>query len=142
MQEVKREQVYITTKYIAADGKEFDTPEKCKAYEMEMERALIDLSDIEFIEAMDFCPCDGGCYDEGSTYHWYKINSEGDRVRIAFKYNLSNSEMECAQVGGIICVEEGYADSYIIPLRYSLDYMEKLFSRLGFEIEIRPKENI
>ena len=131
-------------RYVADDGKVFETEAHCKAYEKDLARADLKAK-FDLIEcckgAEDLPPADGGEYPEYNDFHWYrpKTREEADVLCDFYEieYGIGDDE-----IGQWICIEEcdGYS-VYCYSLNSSIIHAKKLFGLLGYDVRIMKKED-
>ena len=132
-------------RYVADDGKVFETEAHCKAYEKDLARANLKakLDQIECCKmAEDHTPADGCEYYEYHGYYWYRPKTLEEADVLVEWYNLE-FHLTVADLGQWICIEvsEDGSCGWKHDLGHSIVYVKRLFGMLGYDVSIIKKED-
>ncbi len=127
------EQAVIT--YLSNDGKEFDTMDKCKQHEEEMNKI-----NKLLIHEDGYIPCDGLDSSENYVYSWYKVENEDQLNMINDYYNTDEQAIKFPEYVCIIKHEDFYTqDFYHTTLKNCKEYVLNFFLN-GFGIKVTFEE--
>lgn len=143
MKEIIRTKQVEIKKYVAEDGKEFDTVVACLEYEKENKKILRYTKRLEEIEKQGryrgVTPLDGGEYMGYREYRWYKPQNMDDINMMNKLFTNGWNQMNENDVGKWLCVEGDDFDTftgdfYVMSLEDSVKNI-KFFLNL-FEITL------
>lgn len=127
--------------YIASDGEEFSSPYACEKHETKI-AVKEAIKKIEYAHNLTGCICfDGEEHDPSNEHYWFKPKS-GEEIDILNRFNTGGGELDERYIGKWVNIEMTY-DGYA---RYSsldemLRYVKSVCEDLGYEVEIKEKEN-
>lgn len=109
------------TKYVANDGRHFDTKIECEEYELLLEK----VSKLVIDNPKNVLPYDVYVNDCDSQYFWVNLKNEDDIQLVRIVYGID----VCYLKPGIYCVEvsmggDGYITSMEDNLRNAFDLLE------------------
>lgn len=115
-------------KYIAIDGKEFNSKEECERYEDKLDDATrfdnIDKAYRDY-ELDDMIPIHyDASFSECSCYRWYKVNNEAEIEDIEEAYDTTIGDYDCFPT--YVCVETEDVEYNGEPYCYTLSKLMKL----------------
>lgn len=138
--------VVTTTVYIADDGTEFIAERECRRHETLQKRlSLLDkLKDIEHA-ASNCPPTDGYEFCENYYFDWYKPKTKEEIDVLNEVYDEIDLKEDC--LNKWICIEhenevedDCYSSNYTSTLDDSMNYVERLLSKLGYDIEFKERK--
>lgn len=135
------------TKYIADDGREFASEEKCKDYERQKERkCFIEKAEkLRIKELEDSIPL---VLDETMEYHeyrWYRLQNENDYNILSEAYSgnyfdkpVSYPVTMCVETYDYYC-DEYDGDAYSFTLDQCKEDTIKFWERQGYKVTIEKE---
>ncbi len=152
MRTEERKREIIDKAYIADDGTVFWNEEKCKKYEEfkkeEKERKKFAKGIKPFLTDFDACPInwDAGMFTDLNEYKWMKVQSKKGYEKL--KEVLGDEYLtEPTMYPFWYCAEVEYGNDFIGQTDYNYDLQglindtKTFFENLGYEIEVKRKEN-
>lgn len=141
MKEVKyATQEYVTvmkSKWVADDGKEFDSRRACEDYEREKRIPEL-LNKIKHLDRTDLVPLDGHSYNEDNRYYWLCPQKASGLTMINEVFCLVVPLAPIEWIGQWICVEYDEWDhcGYVSRLPDSIKHIVEFLTEfdLGFAI--------
>ena len=141
MKVITREHKYTTTVFVAEDGKEFNSEAECRNYERDNRKEILLSKLKECKEASGYIGFGDMYGSEDHDYRWFYMRSEEDVENLKEAFGFSDYDMGCVNIGDWVCVESTYDDDYITTLYNGIDYVQRLLGHLGYDIEIKPRED-
>ena len=125
--------------FIANDGKEFVDRLACQHYEKELTFKKVN----EIIEKADLDSpnFDGGENYESHNYRWYRPKNKEEILLLINAYG-EEVNIGITDIGKWVCIETDCSDDYvwITTLEDGINYARSILDKLGFDMEIKPKE--
>lgn len=126
------------TRYKACDGKLFDSPTQCDAYERGI--IIAGLAAIEQCEeARDNPNFDGSEYPDYHDYTWYKPKNEEEINLLNDAYELDSGYLTYDHIGKWVCVESTADYAFVSALDDGISYVKEVLRRLGYDMTITEK---
>lgn len=139
---ILKEKSFIEEKtvYISVDGKEFTDMRACYKHERDYYRSIAN-NTIETTDC-DSPNFDGGENYESHNYRWYRPRNKEEILLLINAYGEDTNIGE-TDIGKWVCIETDCGDDYIwtTTLEDGINYARSILDKLGFDMEIKPKEN-
>ena len=130
-----------TTVYIACDGTEFEYSYECANYENEIRwDKLNKVKQIK--EAEGFANTTGEYTNDDNAFYWFVPQNKDDIDTINENFVLGSYELCDSDIGEVICIEEnqGCDDAWVTYMSSGMDYVKRLFDKLGYDVEFTKRE--
>ena len=136
----------VETVYIAEDGTEFTTANRCQSYEnkLQRKRGMAAIADIETCDALKNCMSfDGGLYySEDDRTYWYRPKNEDEIEKLNDAFcGAYYRDFEASMIGKWLCVKVDSDDdlSSITTLDESIAYASDVLSELGYDLTVTKR---
>lgn len=126
-------------KYVACDGKEFDSPFDCEAYETALIVDTINKK-VKYNPALSNTrPLDSDC-SEFSDYYWYMPQSEDDIKLLNDTFGVA---LESMHIGDWVCIEctEDLGFYHVGSLKSTIRDVECYIKAFGYDVDIALTPN-
>ena len=142
-EEIRKEERVVVNeykKYIAEDGKEFDTKRECQNYELDLAIEKAEEKTKQFIIDVDITPLT--LYDDfrECDTKWYKVNSIDDLETVKEYYSLKSGDEYGYNVysfPAIVCIADydDYYDVYTLEniMKQTEGFFDKFNIKINFE---------
>lgn len=126
--------------FIANDGTEFIDRIACQSYEKNL--TLKKLNETVEKADLDSPNFDGRENYESHSYHWYRPKNK-EELKLLIDAFGDEVNVGISDIGKWICIETDCGDDYTwtTTLEDGINYARSILDKLGFDMEIKPKEN-